>query len=311
MEPSPKPVLAVLDLRTMDVSREEMLGVVDGLTAALFAESSFTVIDRSARDALLGELEFSLGAAGDRASQKTLGLQLSADVVVGGSVSRYENGKYALSLRMLDTASAEVIGVSEDIYDGLPDMLGALGRQADTLVSSVRPAKAAQLRLAGKAPGPSSAVSAKKGGGDDGFAPAVPRSWFPFQLSIWAPMQLVPAKTAIDGIRITMFYGDNVEVAGIDVGLINRVSGKMIGLQAGLIGYAGELTYIQLNAILNSATVVRGAQIGLVNVADKCSGMQIGLVNVAGLLRGVQLGLVNVIRFGEGSRFMPGINFSL
>jgi len=116
---------------------------------------------------------------------------------------------------------------------------------------------------------------------------------------------------AVNGARIGMIYSDNAEVTGFDFGLINRVSGTMNGVQTGLLGFVGEARFLQMNIILNSAKVVRGSQIGLVNLADQCAGLQLGLVNIAGLLRGMQIGLVNVIRYGEGSRFMPGINLSL
>ncbi len=297
---SQKPVLSVLDLRVKDVSNEEMLGIVDGLTAAIFATNSFTVIDRTARDALLGEIEFSMSAAADAESQKSVGKQLSADVVVGGSVSRYEDGRCVLSLRMIDTSSATVIGVSEDLFADFALMLSSLGQQARSLATSARASKS----------GPRLAISLPAQTGNV-FAPLPDRKSFPVQFSIWAPMQLVPAKTAIKGFRLALVYSDNVGVSGFDFGLINRVSGVMSGVQMGLLGFADEARFIQANLVLNFAKTVHGSQIGIVNLSDKCAGMQLGLVNVTGLLRGMQIGLVNVTRYGEGARFMPGVNLSL
>ncbi|XXF78937.1 caspase family protein [Myxococcaceae bacterium GXIMD 01537] len=60
----------------------------------------------------------------------------------------------------------------------------------------------------------------------------------------------------------------------------NRVDGVMRGLQ-GALG-------------VNAAQELRGAQVGLFNLAGDVSGAQVGLVNVGGRVRGVQLGLLNI-----------------
>ncbi|MBU0926974.1 MAG: penicillin-binding protein activator LpoB [Spirochaetes bacterium] len=299
-----KPVLSVLDLRINDVSRDEMLGVVDGLTAALFQSGSFVVIDRTARDALLGEIEFSMTAASDQEAQKKMGKQLSADMVVSGSLSRYHDGKYVLSLRLLETSSAKVVGVSEDFFPDFGAMLSSLDKQARELSSNARPARPASIAAARGSPSPRSPAPGAESDGDE-FLPSAPLASTPFQFSIWAPMQLFPADTAVRGLRLTLFASSNAALAGVDIGLVNSVSGVMTGVQVGLLGFAGEARVLQLNAILNVARTVRGAQVGVVNIADRCAGFQLGLVNVSGLLKGAQLGLVNVVRYGGAAGFMP------
>ncbi len=63
-----------------------------------------------------------------------------------------------------------------------------------------------------------------------------------------------------------------------------------------------------MSLILNMSDVdIVGAQVGLVNIADRVSGVQIGLVNIARRMKGVQVGLVNLIREGPVP-FLPLFN---
>lgn len=145
---------------------------------------------------------------------------------------------------------------------------------------------------------------------------------FPFQLSLWSPIQLVPSTTRIIGARVILAYSNNVSIVGLDAGVVGRVSEDILGLQAnlinlagycrgmqtGVVGFAESIHLLQANAVYNKTDTLWGAQIGVVNTADKCVGTQLGVVNIAGLLRGVQIGLVNIVRYGEQAGFMPFIN---
>ncbi|MFH0754753.1 MAG: hypothetical protein V2A70_09315 [Candidatus Omnitrophota bacterium] len=102
----------------------------------------------------------------------------------------------------------------------------------------------------------------------------------PLQVAVINPVQLVDSYDDVKGLRLDLIYGDNFNVTGIDIGLINKVESRQKGLQIGLYNNAGE-----------------------------SSGLQIGLVNRARWLEGVQIGLINIHEQGK-RKFFPIVNFS-
>jgi hypothetical protein len=149
----------------------------------------------------------------------------------------------------------------------------------------------------------------------------------PIQLSLLAPVQLVPEEESVRGVRLTLLYGKNASVTGVDLALIaNHTTRDFLGVQFGLVGYAERnFTGAQLNwgvnvvegafeglqwGFVNSARNGRGVQVAAVNHADRFRGLQIALVNYAETLDGVQLGLVNIIRNGGAFPVMVLVNWS-
>ena len=61
----------------------------------------------------------------------------------------------------------------------------------------------------------------------------------PIQLALFAPIQLFPESNSITGIRLSLIYGKNTSVTGLDWGLVNHTtSGRSLGVQFGLVGLA-------------------------------------------------------------------------
>ncbi len=147
-----------------------------------------------------------------------------------------------------------------------------------------------------------------------------------FQLALFNPVQIHPEDDVIRVLRLSLLYGKNVSVKGLDVGLVSHTTGGISkGLQYGLVGYneadflgwqhnfavnitAGVFTGFQSGAY-NQAGSGEVVQIGFVNVARDVSGFQLGLVNVTDDLYGLQIGLVNIIRNKEGLPFFPIFNW--
>jgi len=86
----------------------------------------------------------------------------------------------------------------------------------------------------------------------------------PYQLSIINPLQLIPERDSIKGVRINFGLGVNQNMYGIDIGMINQVDGDQRGLQFG---------------IFNSSFKTTGVQIGLINMTEHLEGLQIGILN--------------------------------
>ncbi|HTJ79170.1 MAG TPA: hypothetical protein VL357_09255 [Rariglobus sp.] len=163
-----------------------------------------------------------------------------------------------------------------------------------------------------------------------------------FQASLWAPdHQLVPATDSVSGFRLEI-YGENKNMTGLEIGLVNvttgdftgftgllptiynRVDGITKGVQFGVVNKTkGEVTGWQngwinfpeskvtglQNGIVNwngKGTVdLSGVQFGFVNASKHVTGLQIGLVNYAQTLKGVQIGLWNQVDSRNWDEFHP------
>lgn len=112
---------------------------------------------------------------------------------------------------------------------------------------------------------------------------------------------------AVSGAQLTL--GVNLArgaMRGFQLGgLFNWAEGPSAGLQAsvGLSAAPASFTGLQLGGVASWAETLRGAQLGLFNVAGDAAGLQLGAVNVARRLTGFQLALVNVADEARGAPF--------
>ena len=123
----------------------------------------------------------------------------------------------------------------------------------------------------------------------------------PVQLALFNPIQIFDENTSITGLRISLLYGKNATVSGLDWGLVNHMtSGVSKGVQFGLVGLVeADYTGWQDNGVNITKGKFEGLQWGIVNYAGTISGVQIGLVNyAANMTKGLQIGLVNIIKQG-------------
>ena len=153
-------------------------------------------------------------------------------------------------------------------------------------------------------------------------APARALDLSPLQIGLWGPnAQLFPPETEVIGLRLNLARSDNLDVTGLDVGLVSRarrmnavqvnlanvVEAEFAGLGAGLYNRAGSLAGLQAGLFNQVDHDVGGFQLGLFNAADDVTGFQIGFLNRTVSLRGVQIGLVNINEGGPAT-FFPIVN---
>lgn len=75
------------------------------------------------------------------------------------------------------------------------------------------------------------------------------KSWTPFQVSIFDPIQLFGRDRDVYGLRINAIYGKNRNIYGFDLGLCN-LSGDMYGIQIGMINGVEEVDkYIEVDKL--------------------------------------------------------------
>ncbi len=166
-----------------------------------------------------------------------------------------------------------------------------------------------------------------------------------FQFGFFAPnLQLVDATEDVRGLRIDFVYGENVNVSGADLGIVNSTTGDFVGFgwapganlvqgsakgvqwswiyshtegrfagwQSGLVSRIGGADSVGLQSgwINLNEIDFTGAQIGLFNKAATVKGLQLGFVNWADELDGgIQIGLVNYAANSDLYKVLPIVNW--
>ena len=117
----------------------------------------------------------------------------------------------------------------------------------------------------------------------------------PFKFALFSPLQARGPDSAIQVLRLSLIYGENVSVKGLDIGLVMRnTGGESKGLQWGLVGFVeGDFVGLQNAAVNVVEGTITGMQWGLYNQAAAGEVFQLGLVNMTDDVSGFQLGLVN------------------
>jgi hypothetical protein len=140
-------------------------------------------------------------------------------------------------------------------------------------------------------------------------APASAESCYPFQIGIAPPAQLVPKEKSVCGLRLSLVWGDNRTVQGLDAGLLNtteeirgiEIAGIVNQLQGGPDARGEGSWGVQAAGIMNanSKTSFIGVQVaGIVNYHDdaRSTGAQLAtLFNLTSKSRvqGIQAALLS------------------
>ena len=107
-------------------------------------------------------------------------------------------------------------------------------------------------------------------------------------------------------------YGKNDNMTGLDIGLGNHATGKLQGIQWGVVNLAGQggagIQWGWVN--IDKGGTFTGLQYGYYNETNQMVGLQLGLLNWAQSANGLQIGLINVIRKGGWFPVFPIINGS-
>jgi len=123
----------------------------------------------------------------------------------------------------------------------------------------------------------------------------------PINIALVTPIQIYPADHDIKGVRLNFIYGRNASMTGLDLGLANHVTGRMSGVQWGVVNIAESMVGWQAGTVNYTEGRFEGLMWGPVNYAGHINGLQLGIVNYAARASGVQIGLINIIK--EGGQF--------
>lgn len=138
----------------------------------------------------------------------------------------------------------------------------------------------------------------------------------PFQFSIFNPIQIFDENYDVYGCRITIPYGVNASVCGIDAGLYLTTTGDQCGFQSAVVVASregmttgvtcaaianlskGDEWGVSLAGAFNFATgEITGLQAaGLISHASRFNGLQMAVFNHCDDFKGVQFGLINICK---------------
>jgi hypothetical protein len=152
-----------------------------------------------------------------------------------------------------------------------------------------------------------------------------------FQFGFFAPdLQLVDSTEDVRGLRIDFVYGENVNVTGVDLGVVNAstgdfagfgwavganlVDGDAVGIQWSWIysHTGGQFTGWQSGLVSRlSGTGAVGLQSGWVNLVERdITGVQFGLFNKGDTVKGLQLGFINWAENLDGGLQIGLVNYA-
>ncbi len=132
---SEKPVIAVMDFYSEDISKDQITSVTSSLSSELLKTAQFTVIEISRRDSLLEEMKFSLSGLADEENAIEIGALLSARALVLGSIAEAENS-YLLSVKLVETETGEILRSAEGKYSSFNSLISSLPRTARELAGT-------------------------------------------------------------------------------------------------------------------------------------------------------------------------------
>lgn len=122
----------------------------------------------------------------------------------------------------------------------------------------------------------------------------------PLQIGLFGGnAQICAPETEITGLRLNMVYGENDDVAGLDLGIVGGAA-SVSGLRLNVVNLSDEHSGgVELGLINVAKGEMVGWQCGIYNYAGSMRGFQLGLINRCGELYGIQIGLVNMIESGS------------
>lgn len=130
--PSPQKIVTVLDFEIANIARWESIILLDLLSTALFETRRFRVLDRSQRQTILEEVNFSYSKCVDESCQIRVGKMLAADYIVVGSLAKVSS-RHILNTELLDVEAGETVATShdldssmEELIDGIPEIAARL-----------------------------------------------------------------------------------------------------------------------------------------------------------------------------------------
>ena len=117
-----KPLLSVLDFEASGISKAESRIFVDFVSSYIVASNKYRVIDRTQRETILQEIEFSLTDCSDEKCQLEVGKLLSASQIIVGSIGKVGSW-YILNMKLITVETGETVKTASDKYETIDALI--------------------------------------------------------------------------------------------------------------------------------------------------------------------------------------------
>jgi sulfatase modifying factor 1 len=112
-----------------------MKSIISLLSNTLFKTGKYTVIDVAQREATLKEIEFSMSGCVEETCQLEIGKQLSAELIVVGSIDQVGT-RLIFASKALETQSARTVSVADGVYGDLDELVRNIGKLGSELADA-------------------------------------------------------------------------------------------------------------------------------------------------------------------------------
>ena len=102
-----------------------------------FNTKEFDVLDRSQRDNILKEIEFSLSDCADESCQLEAGRMLTADIIIVGSIGKVGT-RLALNVQLIDVETGATKSSAANIYASMDALVDGLRILVASLIRNIR-----------------------------------------------------------------------------------------------------------------------------------------------------------------------------
>jgi sulfatase modifying factor 1 len=114
------PIIAVLDFGRSGISEAETRILVDYISSYIVESGKYTVIDRTQRETILEEIEFSISDCVEEACQ--MGKLLSANQIVVGSLGQIGE-RYLLNIKLIEVETGITLSTASGKFDSVEDLI--------------------------------------------------------------------------------------------------------------------------------------------------------------------------------------------
>ncbi len=123
ISPQEKLPLAVMDFKITKVPGDEVDLLIDFLNNALFETGVFDVVQRSRREMLVSELEFSYSDMADSEKTRQIGKLLASKLLLFGSIGKI-GSRLLFNITTVDVETGKMVSAYSKTYTSLEDIIG-------------------------------------------------------------------------------------------------------------------------------------------------------------------------------------------
>lgn len=311
--PDTIPTAAIVAFEALGATSQDAEILTERFRTEVATRNAFRLVERARMDEILREQGFQQSGCTSTECAVQTGRLLGVRRTIAGSISHL-GSTWSVSAREIDVETGEilrtgVVDVQADVDEVLTSGMGRLadrllGRSEKIVVSpfldglrqafASKPAPVAEPPVPAPVPPP---VPPSPERND-----STPVGWTPFQVVlIAAPF---PQSRKIHGVALNAGWGRVERLRGIQAGLANQVDSTLLGIQGGLVNFAGDQQGVQ-GGVVNSSRSLKGIQGGVINMTKDSRGIQGGVINMADECHGVQFGLLNLWKRDGKGRFFP------